>query len=505
MKHWSFPFVIVGAATMVLKNLISESPHYLHQFSFPVQNWSSLLDATAVKARTTITTTNETFHQEPYQSYSSSRETTNNNNHHPTNNASDTQVSSSSVVFNAHVQVYVVIHPWNEMGNWLFLSVMGKCLQLKLRDDYGIDSHLILQHPPHMSAGMHQAQTTLQHCFPFYKNLKKRSSDYDDDDDDDDDESTYYDYDIQIREPARLIERKFQDIQQKVTKANDTTIINVHCHSFFVPNSWMDHYFDTLREYFVMNQSKCCHPANNNNSNNNNSSIVMPQPTEHVYHFRNFGHEMFRKGKNYTDYGWHELSPRQAAVDLFGYLKNNNNNNNKNKTNNNGRKDTSNNTTPTSTTTGSPPSSSSSSSSHPMITVVSRFESAESMAQVLALQREGFDARIIPHYNPPLPSAAASPPPHASQMSALHDFCFLMQAQGDIAGMARSTFYRFTSLFGRSHRSWWIVVDTPQQRNMLGEEWYTFQHDYHWTHPVLQGRIQHRIFLPEEKDTDKNI
>jgi hypothetical protein len=207
---------------------------------------------------------------------------------------------------------------------------------------------------------------------------------------------------------------------------------------------------------------------------------------------------VLRKGKDYTDGGWHELAPQQTAIDLFGYLKK------RNKYSNNNTSNTNIITTMDGNATRSTPKATRSPPPPPLITVVSRYESNESLAQVNALQKEGFDARMLPRH-PQLSTQGNENNDDSNTYSAMYDFCYLMQAQGDIAGMARSTFYRFASLFGTSHRSWWVVVDTPQLRDMLGDEWYTFQHEYNWTHPVLQKRIRHRIFLPTGRDTNQNL
>jgi hypothetical protein len=373
---------------------------------------------------------------------------------------------------------------------------MGKCLQLKLQDDYDIDSRLILDYGRKLSKGMRQAQTTLQKCFPFYTKVVRGGADSNDEKtkrgekvDSTSLSTVVLQYSIPQRATARTIERTLEVVKQKISNAsaNTTTIIKLHARSMFIPNSWMDRYFDALKEYFVMNQTKCCNSFND-----------IPQPTENVYHYRNFMHEMFLREKNYIDNGWHELSPRQSAVELFGYLKKNNsdddNNNDTAVTNN-----TNTNTADTSearAATGIP-------LPPPVITVISRFENAGIMAQLEALKNQGFDARLLSQYHPTNNTNTSYDVP--SRWPGMQDFCYLMQAQGDIAGMARSTFYRYASLFGTSHRSWWIVVDTPQLRDKLGDEWYTFQHEYNWSHPILKGRIRHRIFLQDVETENRRF
>jgi len=64
----------------------------------------------------------------------------------------------------------------------------------------------------------------------------------------------------------------------------------------------MDRYYDTIRESFAFNQSACC-------------SLDRPRNNSIVFHFRNYQSEM--PDRRAYDMGFAELSPQQAATELF--------------------------------------------------------------------------------------------------------------------------------------------------------------------------------------------
>ncbi|KAG7337125.1 hypothetical protein IV203_006384 [Nitzschia inconspicua] len=368
------------------------------------------------------------------------------------------------------VEVKIVIHPWNEMGNQLFYTIMAKCIQWKLQER-NIPSQIVMVRNIRQKK-LHYVTDTLQRCFPvvYHPQSIQWVRQRDLAQDRSNKNTVSVELKVENQESLDGIQGKIRKIQTIVNKAinerndsspkpTDRIIVELHVWSFFVPWPWIEEYHNALQTDFAIHRN-CCDPTS------------VPQSNEHVYHYRNFIHEMNRKRKDYRQMGWHELTPRQAAVDLFGYLKE------------------------SSTVLKPSTVSQSVSNETQLITVVSRYDSIESMAQVQALQKEGFSSRLRPHNIDSSNSHSTDTTDSLLSSSSMHDFCYLLQATGDIAGMARSTYFKFASLFGRSRTSWWIVVDTPQGRHKLGD-WWDFSHN--WTHPVLKRRIQHRIFLPEKE------
>jgi hypothetical protein len=175
--------------------------------------------------------------------------------HDATNSKVSSNESSSSFVDVVHNEtnnkvcrdVHVVTHIWAEMGNWLFFSIMGKCLQLKLQDAYGIESRLILKRPDIWSKGMLQAQNTLQRCFPFYRILSEISTDAESNAISSSNSSVIVEeYHILPAESSKTIEQKLQKLQQTVTRTTNRIIIKLYILSFLVSDDWLDNYFDAL-------------------------------------------------------------------------------------------------------------------------------------------------------------------------------------------------------------------------------------------------------------------
>ena len=164
-------------------------------------------------------------------------------------------------------------------------------------------------------------------------------------------------------------------------------------------------------------------------ANNNNNNNNMPDADETVFHFRNFLQEMPRKG---LQKGYEELGPQQVAAQVLGHLQP-------------GAK----------------------------VAIVTRFpDSPQAQEYVDALQHRGLSVRLL------------------QNQTALQAFCFLLSAQQEIVGLARSTFFFWAGILGQAARVRAVSVDSPSKRQS-GTPLFDA---YNWTNPELQRRVFFELY-----------
>mmetsp|Transcript_2701 Transcript_2701/g.3847 ORF Transcript_2701/g.3847 Transcript_2701/m.3847 type:complete len:392 (+) Transcript_2701:160-1335(+) len=123
---------------------------------------------------------------------------------------------------------------------------------------------------------------------------------------------------------------------------------------------------------------------------NESCCTVKADPDENVFHYRNFKKEM---PKRWNGFGFHEADPQQAANEVFGHLKE-------------GDK----------------------------VAIVTRFGGESAQPYVDAFEARGLKVRVVDGNDGPA------------------DFCFLMSAQKEIAGMAISTYFAWAGYLGNATR-----------------------------------------------------
>lgn len=139
--------------------------------------------------------------------------------------------------------------------------------------------------------------------------------------------------------------------------------------------------------------------------------------------------------KNAAKKGFSELNANQTAYELFGHL-------------NAGDK----------------------------VAIVSRFSAKEAKPYTDAMEHRGLKVRVI------------------EGQSGTQDFCFLMSAQKEMIGIAKSTYLFWAGVLSKSaHRVLAYSLDTPQTRAR--------SHDnplisYNWTHPELKRKFDFKLFKP---------
>jgi hypothetical protein len=84
----------------------------------------------------------------------------------------------------------------------------------------------------------------------------------------------------------------------------------------------------------------------------------------------------------------------------------------------------------------------------------------------------------------------------------VEDFCFLVQTQQELAGIARSTFLQWAVVLGTAQTAYLYSIDSPATRRSLGGDPHLGQYsnDATWTNPVLRDKVQLVIFQSEEME-----
>jgi hypothetical protein len=84
----------------------------------------------------------------------------------------------------------------------------------------------------------------------------------------------------------------------------------------------------------------------------------------------------------------------------------------------------------------------------------------------------------------------------------VEDFCFLVQTQQELAGIARSTFLQWAVVLGKAQTAYLYSIDSPATRRSLGDPRLgQYSNNYTtWTNPVLRDKVQLVLFQSEEME-----
>jgi hypothetical protein len=135
--------------------------------------------------------------------------------------------------------------------------------------------------------------------------------------------------------------------------------------------------------------------------------------------------------------GFEELSPNKTADELFGNLK-----------------------------------------AGDKVALTSRFAD-NAKAYMNALNRRGIVARVI------------------AGQSGTQDFCFLMSARKEMAGMLMSTYAIWASLLGNATRARLYTVKSQSRVKRFGDNWFV---SHNFTNPELRHKIVYEGYLDEEME-----
>ena len=82
----------------------------------------------------------------------------------------------------------------------------------------------------------------------------------------------------------------------------------------------------------------------------------------------------------------------------------------------------------------------------------------------------------------------------------MHDFCFLMQTQKELVGMAKSTYLFWASILGNVQHVRLYSIDSDATRKKVSDrgKGRVFFH-YNWTHPELKRRIHYELYRQQEE------
>jgi len=158
---------------------------------------------------------------------------------------------------------------------------------------------------------------------------------------------------------------------------------------------------------------------------------VLPDPDESVFHFRAYLLELPRKA---LQKGYQELSPNQTARDLFGHL---------------GAGD--------------------------KVAITTRFAASLAQPYVDALERRGMQVRVI------------------TNQTDTEDFCFLLNAQKEMVGLARSTFFSWAGVLSNCSRVRAYSIDSPHRQKAVPN---VFDH-YNWTHAALKKYFLFELYTAD--------
>lgn len=172
---------------------------------------------------------------------------------------------------------------------------------------------------------------------------------------------------------------------------------------FALTDIFVDRYLDQMREFFAFNES-CC--------------ALRPSPDESVFHFRNFLHELPKRGRSM---GFAELGPNQTARELFGHL-----------------------------APGS------------KVAIVTRFASEYAQPYVDALEARGLQVRVI------------------EGQSGVEDFCFLMSTRKEMIGIVYSTFFVWAGLLSDCRRILAYSMDGDERTQRGGQQFMHYNWTHQW-------------------------
>jgi hypothetical protein len=398
-------------------------------------------------------------------SSTSSSLTTHVNNHTQQNdesvrkNTTDHNISlTSTTLTNTTTQVNVIVQLSGETGNHLSKLAAGLGVAYALQRQspaaeavvanttpipHVVTANLLLRHQDHTTKWKRAVSDLIQ-CFPNLRNLNyseaqsmelfmDRNHHHHQKMKDDDiyfqkingNDGNQFDQAIHQAVYSAMQQQKQQQQQKWSANASSTTttttISTLTLYSDHLV--WLDHYLDRFanlyREFFRFDESAaagCCKET--------------PDPDEIVFHFRNFVHEMPKKGKLL---GYQEISPTDLVPQALAE-----------------------------TTTTS------------KVAIVTRFPQLDVVqAYVSALETAGMHVRVL-----------------ANQTS-MQDFCFLMRTQYRLIGLARSTFFLWAGVLSNASIVTAYSMDSVANRAKTGRP---IRDSYNFTNPNLAKRFRFELY-----------
>ena len=98
-----------------------------------------------------------------------------------------------------------------------------------------------------------------------------------------------------------------------------------------------------------------------------------------------------------------------------------------------------------------------------------------------AMQAQGFQVRIV------------------ANQTGVQDFCFLLKAQQELLGVAKSTYARWAAFLGDAERVQLYALD-----NVGSHEFIRSTMQFPWTNPEIRRRIQFPVFASTASSSKQN-
>jgi hypothetical protein len=225
-----------------------------------------------------------------------------------------TATSSSSEIADPVVTIIITVQLSGELGNHLSKLASGVGVALSLRDDYNLSNvQLRLRHQDHTDKWQNPVHD-LHRCFPFARNFNFSEAQNDHDQQQHRYDGINSDNATVVRAAIRQIANDAKSLSLSSTSSNRSNstspappplTISVRSDHLSILDYYMDRYYDVYRNYFAMDDARCCDSDEDEIANENDNDI-WPGPDEVVLHLRLFTHEMPKKGYSL---GYEELTP----------------------------------------------------------------------------------------------------------------------------------------------------------------------------------------------------
>jgi hypothetical protein len=370
--------------------------------------------------------------------------------------------------------VSIVVNLSGELGNNLHHIAHGIGLQDWLRQDFHVESNIVIRHFGSNSRGgkWKKAWNDIRNCFPVlstwdftlgnskeFERLEGIQKDW---------LKGRHDEVIGLVNSPNLSDVKaglyrlshnilHDPTKPKIRRSSSSPIQVPFIVSFTILDAFpvIDRHFEAVRDVFVFNHSnpKCC--------------ARLPTPDETVFHFRNYMSEL-PDWKAYS-MGFAELSPTKTAYEVFSRWKNRNGSNSTNDDDDEDRTNGKNMIVPRLLPGDK-------------VTVVSRVPNKYARAYAERLDEVWRTNATLLRYD----------------QSGIQDFCYLMHTQHELVGNGRSTYLFWAAALGQAKTARLYHVDNFGLRRKFPTFWTRFT--YSWTNPDLRQRIKWEKYNSEEVD-----
>ena len=329
----------------------------------------------------------------------------------------------------------ILIQLSGEMANNLFHIAHGVSLQLMAKEEFNIDCNLVLRHQD--KPKWKSARDNIQQCFPKLSGWNFEEGNINN-------EISLERQNLQLswlqeksdQMYALVNSQHLSEIRQGLKMLSEEVLRDAD-------RPWIDESKSAIRVPYLYLETLDVLPMIDHYYDHLRDLLVFndtaccalrPESADSVFHFRNFESELTRGA---YEMGFAELSPVKVATELFGRLQ---------------------------------------PGDRVQITTRTFNQKARNYAE--ALEERGINASVV------------------TDQSSVQDFCFLKQAQKELVGGARSTFFMWAALLGDSQKGRVYLVDNRGLRGRFPDFWERFT--YNFTHPRLRDRLFFELYREDK-------